>query len=40
MGYGQSEKMEVIRMVESSGPGVKGTLRELWILRIAAAMSI
>jgi putative transposase len=33
MRYSQSEKMEVIRIVESSGLGVKGTLRELGINR-------
>jgi putative transposase len=33
MRYGQSEKMEVIRIVEGSGLGVKQTLRELGINR-------
>ena len=33
MRYSQSEKMEVIRIVEDSGLGVKGTLRELGINR-------
>jgi transposase InsO family protein len=35
MRYGQSEKMEVIRIVEGSGLGVKQTLRELGITRSA-----
>ena len=33
MRYSQSEKMEVIRIVEDSGLGVKPTLRELGINR-------